>query len=292
MLDDPNNNNLVYFQFLGTPQEVPSRIIGVRKEALSNHPDSLLSKLAQDKWKQGQVTTGTTRANPIVTKPMESLLENNNGNNSWLPSMATMMERFYNENEWVLPAHVELEEALSILDFYGLSVEDPHTVQLDQTDRMTRLRAKLFLQDSDAYTKTVEEILQAFENHPRLEKNFLFIHSHHNQEYIRTANGTVYSFFSDSLIDLSYEWSKRPFLRDRVVVDLKAMDFAVKWKPDYESRVIVAGPHQENEYDDRNVRINTLFILAVQVGEAEALAKRQKRSHEEADRQGDEGELE
>lgn len=156
----------VFFQFLGS-EEIPTHTISVNCESLQQHPDSLLTKLYDDKWKKKGSEKGSTLDDPIVTVPLESL-------EGWLPGMAIMIETFYKTSEFVLPKHVELEEAVPILDFYGLPVQDPQTVKFDETDVATEVRAKLWIERSKNYQATVDAILDKFRTEPEVEKQFVF----------------------------------------------------------------------------------------------------------------------
>mmetsp|Transcript_31097 Transcript_31097/g.51366 ORF Transcript_31097/g.51366 Transcript_31097/m.51366 type:complete len:288 (-) Transcript_31097:123-986(-) len=266
----------IYFQFLGNNAEVPTRTICVCQTALQKHPESLLCKLADAKWKK---KTFGSKANPIVTKPFEF---QHDDEHNWLPNIACMIEEFYNEDKLELPQHVELEEALTMLDFYGLPVEErPGTssICLDKTDLMTRLRAKVFLEHTENYDKTVKAIVEQFEKKPELKKNFLFVHSHHETSKIHESNSMVFTILPYLLIDPSFQWVQSTRLRNRMVTDLEAMGFEIVWTPN--ASVAVAGPSRGNDYDNREERTDNLNIATVKIGDPEPLSKRQKINHQE-----------
>jgi len=89
--------------------------------------------------------------------------------------MAEMIETYYKTSEYVLPPYVELEEALSILVYYGLPVHHPKDIKLGDTDLQTRLRAKFFLKHYEGHKSAIKAIIQEFETNPHYEKSFLFL---------------------------------------------------------------------------------------------------------------------
>jgi len=267
--------DLVYFQFLGSGK-VPSRTISVERTALQAQPESLLTKLADEKWKK--LLVGTSE-NPIVTKPLESL------GNTWLPNMTSMIESAYKQQqqqeELVLPPNVELEEALTILDFYGLPVENPENIQLNQTDLQTRLRAKIFLEDTKNYRIALESIVDEFENNPQYEKNFIFVHANHDMPYIHVSNNTIFTTVPSAALHDCFQWVQRLKLRKQLLADLKTKGFKATWKCNinHGMSVLVAGPSRDSDYDNREERHDDIFVACVKVPEPEPVAKRQKLSN-------------
>ncbi len=121
---------LIFFRFLGDPtSDIDTVDMVVGRKDLLKYPASLLSKLADDTWKQEEnKNAGAEASNPIVTKPLEAPCANN-----WSTSVLDMVAHFYHhgsEEGLKLPPGIELDDALGVLDYYSLEVSDPSTIDL------------------------------------------------------------------------------------------------------------------------------------------------------------------
>jgi hypothetical protein len=233
----------VFFLFKGTGgrnhdedaagvKQVPDALVAIPVEALESKPDSLLTALVNDSWKQSEAA-GSNRENPIITKPLESLLE-------WTPSLAEMIRDAYawfhlrkqkksecedmepkeNDEKIELPRDgVELKDALVVLEYYGLTPDDPLLhISLEEADYMVRLRAKLLFKEIPNLLKAVQFIQDYLEKDPRRVTLFLFAQSHHDMDYInKHNNGYQTNRFvrvgEGDDCDMNFEWVQSEFLR-------------------------------------------------------------------------------
>jgi hypothetical protein len=87
-----------------------------------------------------------------------------------------------------LPAGVALADALCVLDYYGLTLEDPRIIRLDHLDRQGRTLAKGFLKELVLVDKAANFVLDEVERNPRSGTLFLFARRYHDMAYINKEN--------------------------------------------------------------------------------------------------------
>jgi len=247
----------VCFKFQGSQgsPNIATRTIFVYRAALKEHPHSLLAMLCDNTWKT--VATGTTK-DPIVTEPLGSL-------ENWLPNMAEMIETYYNKAEYVLPPYVELEEAMSILAYYGLPVQDPKDIELDGTDLQTRLRAKFFLKHYEDHKSAIAAVISEFEKKPHFEKCFVFLPGKYQP--LNGDNG----FPEDTVFVSSEIPFERGENRERFMEDLLAKGFEARWKKEIKKGRF---PQKYKDFDSRHCI--DVFSVLVKVPLADPVKKRQE----------------
>jgi len=218
----------------------------IPRSALEAVKNSLLAKLADDTWK-ADAAAGSTAENPIVTRPVESPCKED-----WEPALANMIVdayRWHQEKKtWdstkehaakndgggaeankdtlepprlKLPNDIELEDALIVLDYYGLlENEGPIDFDFNETRDDVHIRALLFLKWMKKAEEAKRFIIESLKKDPKVVTHFLFASSKHNMNYINdkmTNEQETFVRVGGEECDAHFEWIGNQRLRAGLV---------------------------------------------------------------------------
>lgn len=234
----------VYFCFQEDPVTDNIKALGgstnafIFKSHLKVKKDSFLSQMADNNWGNTSVgCVGSESGNPIVVSITPCTEE-------WSPSLVTMIQASYQhfhkkeKNAPTLPKHVELWDALIVLQYFGLQVHDPADIPLDKATEGTRIRAKLLIKQLPHVSKAKEYVFKQLGSNPGHETHFLFTEKPHQVELANHRNFptatdlNIVKFTamgnSEEECENNYDWVSYPLLRKHFVsllqdeVDLEA----------------------------------------------------------------------
>ena len=204
--------------------------VAIDQTCLETVKDSLLTKLATGTWKRSE-SAGSTKDDPIITRPLESPCKE-----VWTPALGTMIADAYKresakrrtssaqvvdeaseEHEapppplLKLPENVELEDALLVLDYYGVMKDELNSFDLEDTSDDVQLRALLYLK----WLNNVEEaklfILDTMKNDLKVKTLFLFASSEYDMDFInaqdRNGKEKLVRVGDDSSCNDHFEWT-------------------------------------------------------------------------------------
>ncbi|CAB9522349.1 expressed unknown protein [Seminavis robusta] len=240
--DRRESSDIVYFRFEGQPGTGVDEIdISLSRQVLQAFSDSLLTKLADDEWKSDEnKTAGETASNPLITKPLESPCRE-----EWSPCLAEMIAETYRwkhaelriieddqakeGNRPALPPNVTLEDALCVLEYYGVTLDDPSMISFEKLDTESQIRAKLFLKDLALIDDAADLVLEELKQNPQRETLFLFAKRCHNMQYINTHNylGVIYEprkfvrVGNDLECNLHFGWAQDDFHREHFIEQIR-----------------------------------------------------------------------
>lgn len=123
-----------------------------------------------------------------------------------------------------IPADVELVDALGVLEYYGLYVDDPENeIRVPNVNKDLKLRALLLLEHRNLITSVKKYILSSFEKKPRRVRFFVNRKSDDDLNFISENNGG-YEFdqLGTALYIDNLEWLEEGTLRDYLVNALEA----------------------------------------------------------------------
>lgn len=159
-----------------------SASLQVTRAHLGAKPDSFLSILSSEEWNQNS-QAGATSETAIVCRPLQTFPD------CWSTEIVSMIESAYKNEELVLPETVELEEAMNVLDFYGLAPALPEDIRIsDNLPFQLKLRAKLFVLNVDALCDAMEDCYERLERAPKFSTVFLFSCQDLDHYYMQEAN--------------------------------------------------------------------------------------------------------
>lgn len=226
---------LVYFRFAGGTNDdddktkVATVDQAIPRAHLDAFPDALLSKLASDTWKQDE-TVGKTANRPIVTKPMDSPYCD-----EWCVEMVGMIKNAY---EWLYqknqnpkqptklslpPVNVELGDALPVLNYYGLNINNPSTeIDLSAASTIVQIRAKLYLKYLEHIHEAVTFVTDfLMENPTKHQIHFLFTEKTKDMNYIDNPKNNNGSKFvrvgGDTECEKHLEWVENSQFQEKFV---------------------------------------------------------------------------
>ncbi len=241
----------VYFRFLGDRSlHVDDAHVAIDQACLETVHESLLSKLATDIWKSSE-SAGSTKDNPIITRPLETPCKE-----VWTPDLGNMIVDAYkwefakrqtsaqkNEKHEVpppplvkLPENVEFEDALLVLDYFGVMKDELNSFDLEDTSDDVQLRALLYLK----WLNKVEEarlfILDTIKSDAKVNNLFLSVSSQYDMDFINAQkrNGTekFIRIGDDSSCVDHFEWiTHHQKLRNYLVLLLEEQSgLTARWK--------------------------------------------------------------
>lgn len=191
------NDNFIEFCFVhngggaGIESFVKKRI---HKDALAALPDSFLSKLSHERWRQKTSNEEDDRAVPsrgIIRIPVD--IDKSPCEKEWKPEMADLIQDIYvkaheekkrqdddddsSYSRPKLPHGVECEDALVVLDFFELSTgKDPaHVLDVSDAEVIVQIRANLFFRDFENAKQLVESILKDLRDNPCVGKHYVML---------------------------------------------------------------------------------------------------------------------
>ena len=258
----------VSFLFQGQA-EVPSATISIPATALQGpHCDTFLSSLASECWSNPTARPDSS----ILVTPLKSCPL------TWSPALADVIAAYYCGSPIVLPPQVELEELLSVFDFFGLTI-DAASVDLSAADVASRVRGRIMLQQEADLQTAIEHTTAFFEEKPQLSATFLGCESFMNISYIMKATGDRFEILGTNLARdrrKHFDWSQSEFHRKNMISALAEAGFDSTWKKGFYA---VSGP--EGEFDHRTEAHAFLYALTVKIPALEPLEKRRKICTEE-----------
>lgn len=229
------NNTLVHFCF-ESGYDNPSIELALSREALLSVPQSLLAKLANERWNSDQPSMGLSASEPITVLPLQKTMSSSH---KWTPALVEMVQDYYNDyyeenSPWLtLSPDVDLEDALSVFDYCGLELSDPLTDSLDfcLLDTATRLGYKLHLKNSDLLNRAERMILDCLDKRPREVTPFVFMTKHHGTLDTSPRNGSVlFAMLHDCEL---FEFVRTKSNREELVDLLQDQhDLACAWQSD------------------------------------------------------------
>lgn len=172
--------------YYGAPEKF-SPTADIEQRHLDAKPTSLMSVLAQKRWQEGEdKPKGATSEDAIVVDMNSSPCRG-----AWSPNLAEWIPTIYAQNltgEGVsitgIPPTVELESALSVLDYLGLAPADPKAIDMSQSKSIVQIRAKLYLRYMKEIDKAKDYVIKTFLNFPTKEKWFPFISLEHDLDFL------------------------------------------------------------------------------------------------------------
>ena len=234
----------LHFRFEGDREAgIESIDLAIPRLVLEAFPDTVLATLAQDAWK-ADTTAGETPDKPLVTKPLEGPCRDH-----WYPSLVTMIKesylwKYYEKNEDKikmgvipnlppkvcmvhgaqlpsLPPDAKIQDALMVLDYYGLAV-DPNVIDLDQLTDAQQIMTGVFLRDLALMQHAVSFVIDTLKQKPQHETLFLFAKESADMTFINRKNSfsqrpiapnQFVRLGDDSDCQGHFEWSHREHQR-------------------------------------------------------------------------------
>ena len=233
------------------------------------HPDTILSTLVRELWREAGGGGGSAET-PILVRPLVSCPE------SYSKSALECAASFYAGGRLTLPPRVEIEELLSVLDYFGISVSDALSVSLDAVSVSCSLRARCLLAEQANFDEAKEEILKELDptGAPRREYHFLALKAGWSLEYLNASGAKTYLIFGQSIntLEKHMAWTKSKFFSDKMVAELEDEGLATDWKYEY---VAVNGSDEDYMGFREEVKAHPR-VLNIKLPEPESLEKRRK----------------
>lgn len=226
----------VYFRFQGDRSiHVDDVNVAIDRVALETVEDSVLCKLASDMWKSSE-SAGSTVDNPIITKPLEGPCKE-----VWTPVLAHLILDAYKwhqdrlkweadnkaranvedddeEAEQVkpqeprvkLPEKIEFEDALLVLDYYGVMKDEFDSFDFAKTSNDIHIRALLYRKWLDKVQEAKQLILKTIKKDPKVKTLFLAASSKYDMEFINSPERNGKEKFvrigDENECDSHFEW--------------------------------------------------------------------------------------
>lgn len=200
----------LHFRFEGDRDAgIESIDVAVPRLVLEAFPDTVLATLAKDAWVCDE-NAGEIPDKPLITKPLAGPCQD-----QWSPSLVTMIKeaylwKYYEKNEdkirmGVLPnlppkvcmAHgaplpslppdAKIQDALAVLDYYGLAV-DPNVIDLDQLSDAEQIKTGVFIRDLGLMELAVSFVIDTLKQKPQHETLFLFAKESADMAFINHKN--------------------------------------------------------------------------------------------------------
>jgi hypothetical protein len=87
-----------------------------------------------------------------------------------------------------LPAHAAIEDALCVLEYYGLSLDNPSVIRLDHLDTEGQVYANLFLKDLTSVGEAASFVVEHLKQNPERETLFLFASMSYDIKFMSQNN--------------------------------------------------------------------------------------------------------
>ena len=242
--------------------------------------DSMLTTLAADRW-QDASTTSNDSSFDVSTQSIHD---------SWSAPCASVIKHIYEspapvvpevQNESAskleIPAGVELEEIVNVLDYFGLDLVEPEGMEITGNGA-SKVRAKLFLSNRENVETAFSYVFEQLLDSPRSKSQFVVLSSNDKLDYINKSQQEPLKLICKSGYlamgerDKHYEWAQSEAHRNHFSDLLDEEGFEVEWKSKY---LELAGG-RDNEYgpmDIDTVRASR-WVAAVTVPGAEPPSKR------------------
>jgi hypothetical protein len=234
------SSSRIFFRFQGD-SETPTANISIPKQQLQEDaPESLLAKLADGKWNEDP-DMGTSFANPIIVHPLQDPYKE-----LWSPAMTTLIADAYeyfalkrrdpdgdSHPVLKLPPDVEFRNALGVLDYYGLSVDDPHLIQLDQSSDIIQMRAGLFLKQVENMEKAKDFIIDSLKKEPDRVSYFLFANSRDDIDFVQEIHQgfNIRRIGDEKSCHQHWDWAEQEeSLRQNLILALEEVGLKVSFK--------------------------------------------------------------
>jgi hypothetical protein len=240
---------LVYFRFEDThynysgPDEPEDPTLVLTRGELASHPKSLLTIMTTETWaEQWDESSGTVSTNPLVMYPMSSPVAD-----IWSNVAVELISRIYKLSPETPDVRVQLpksglllEDALAIMDYYGLPAKEPTDVDFSGCDYVVSTRAKLFLKHRRNVYRARDYIRDGIFAVPRNISYFMFTERTHDIDYINEHN--IHKFFRLGRCDTVFV----DYCRDNV--SFFECEEHFDWKEDRRMRNLLLTILREPEY--------------------------------------------
>lgn len=224
----------VYFCFKGdTTKSVADAHVAIDRDALEAAKESVLAKLASDMWASNE-KAGSSETIPIITHPLKAPCKD-----EWDPVLAEMIADAYHYHEEMkkyneakekeegpppslkLPAGVEFQDALAVLDYYGLTIDESVNFDFSYTTDAIHIRALLFQKGIKMVQKAKESIIEAIKKDPKVVTLFLFTNSRHDMKHINKWNEKKFVRVGEPIdCENHLEWVENDVLRELLISSL------------------------------------------------------------------------
>ena len=230
-----SENNLT-FTFSGGEGTPPARISIARAHLnKKSFASSMLTTLAAERWQ------GESKETSFDVSTAESLEA------SWSAACADVIQQIYESFPeeicedspayvFELPAEVDFEEMLNVLDYFGLQHEFDRLLQASKLqinvkdgNLASQIRAKLFLNnryyvyEASSYVKN-----QVMEN-PRSKSRFIAISSNDSINYINRSQTEPLKPICNSTLNQHYEWAASETHRNHFAELMENEGLETKW---------------------------------------------------------------
>lgn len=234
-------STMVFFRFEMPSKDyyedpILSNPVDIEQDHLDAKPASLMSVLAQKRWQEGEdKANGETSDDAIIID-----IDSSPCQGAWSRSFAEWIPKIYVQNAGGgdgivagIPPDVELEDAWAVLDYLGLSPDNPKDIDMSESKKIVQIRAKLYLRYMNDMAGAKDYIFESFLDNPTNEKLFVFVSSAHDFDFIVRENYTgtspVERLGKSNDLDKTLEWASQKKLRGHFLDELKLEGFEARY---------------------------------------------------------------